>query len=37
MLILCTDIINIIIMALEEADEYVKINSVCKIFHYKNY
>lgn len=33
MLILCTDVIHIIITALEEADEYIKINSVCKFFH----
>ncbi len=33
MLILCTDVINIIIIALEEADEYIKINSVSKFFH----
>ena len=33
MLILCTDVIYIIITALEEADEYIKINSVCRFFH----
>ena len=33
MLILCTDVIYIIIIALDEADEYVKLNSVCRFFH----
>lgn len=33
MLILCTDVIYLIIIALKEADEYVKMNSVCKKTH----
>lgn len=33
MLILCTDLIYIIIISLQEADDYVKMNSVCKTTH----